>query len=140
MERVIRAANASHAARRGWKTNSLAWAMAVVSIIIAITSLGIAVPQAMITGDFRTILSHQTLTPFITVGFAIIGALVASRHSHHPIGWMFTAVGFLYALVALSAALLINRSPAAPLYQWAYWFGSWLWIPAIVLPMTFVLL
>ena len=48
-----------------------------ISILFAIASLGIAV----LSPDQRRlplIVSHQTLTPFITIGFAVIGALIAS--------------------------------------------------------------
>jgi two-component system NarL family sensor kinase len=118
---------------------SLARAIAMVSIIIAITSVVIAVQRAVISGDFRTIVSHQTLTPFITIGFAVIGALVSTRHPHNPIGWIFLTVGLLYAFTALAAAFMAY-GPAFPLHDWAYWFGSWLWLPGTILPATFVLL
>jgi two-component system NarL family sensor kinase len=124
---------------RKQKVGSLAWAITVVSIIIAIIALGIAVQRAVISGDYRTIVTHQTLTPFITIGFAVLGALVASRLPRNPIGWIFLTVGLFYAFTALAAAFLAY-GPSFPLYDWAYWFGSWLWIPATILPATFVLL
>ena len=50
-------------------------------------------------------------------------------------------LGLLYALIALDAAALVTYgSHSSPIYEWAYWFGSWLWIPAVFVPMTFVLL
>jgi len=137
METTSTSMLAERKARRA-TVGSLAWSLAVVSILIAIASLGIAVHQALISGDYSTILTHQTLTPFITIAFAVIGALVASRHPRNPIGWIFVAVSLLYALTAFSAALLINRSPSSPVYEWADWFGSWLWVPAVMLPVTFV--
>ncbi len=121
------------------RAGSLAWAITVVSIFVAIIALGIAVQRAAISGDYRTIVSHQTLTPFITIGFAVLGALVASRLPRNPIGWIFLAVGLLYAFTALAAAFLAYGH-SFPLYDWAYWFGSWLWIPATILPATIVLL
>ena len=126
--------------RSAWRASRLAWALAVISILVAVTSLITAVNQAAISGDYSTILSHQTLTPFTTIGFAVVGALIASRHSRNPIGWIFISVSILYALVASAAALLINRPASSPVFVWAAWFGSWLWIPAILLPSTFVLL
>jgi len=118
--------------------SNLAWALAWVSIIGAIAALGIAIRQAVISGDYRSVITHQTLTPFITVGFAFIGALVASRRPRHPVGWIFVTVGSFYALTALSAAIYNYGSPSSPVYPWAYWLGAWLWIPAALLPGTFV--
>jgi signal transduction histidine kinase len=123
---------------RKLKAGSLAWVFASVSILGAIVALGIAAHQALISGDYRTLITHQTLTPFITTGFAVIGALVASRRSRNPIGWIFVAVGLLYALTALAVALFTYGNPASPIYDWALWFSSWLWLPAVLMPLTFV--
>lgn len=122
------------------QTRSPAWILAVISILLAILALGIAIYGAATSGNYRSILTHQTLTPFITTGFVIIGALVASRHPRNPTGWIFSAVGLLYALSALTAAIVTHNSPSSPFYRWAYWFSSWIWLPANILPMTFVLL
>jgi hypothetical protein len=122
------------------KAGSLAWGFMMVSISVAIIALVIAIQRAAVTGDYRMIITHQTLTPFITAGFAVLGALVASRHPRNPIGWIFVTVGLLYALTALAAAIFTYGSPSSPIYNWAYWFGSWLWIPAVFLPTSFVLL
>jgi signal transduction histidine kinase len=125
---------------RKQKAGSLARAIAVVSIIIALISVGLALRGALTSGDYRAIVSHQSLTPFITIGFAILGALVASRFPRNPIGWIFLTVGLLYALTAMTAAVFSYGSNSSPIYNWAYWFGAWLWIPATILPVTFVLL
>lgn len=125
---------------RKLKAGSLSWVIAWISILGAIVALGIAAHQALISGNYRTLITHQTITPFITTGFAVIGALVASRRPRNPIGWIFVAVGLLYALTSLAAALSTYGSPASPIYPWALWFSSWLWIPAVLLPVTFVLL
>jgi signal transduction histidine kinase len=118
----------------------LAWTCAVISLSVAGAALGLAVYGAIASGDYRPLLSHQSLTPFLTTGFAVIGALVASRHPRNPIGWIFVAVGLLFALTALAAALFDLVTDSSPIHRWAVWFGSWLWIPAVFLPATFVLL
>ncbi len=140
MERATIAIEADNPARKEGKAGSLAWAITTVSIFIAVAALGIAVNGVRISGDYRLFITHQTLTPFITTGFAVIGALVAARQPRNPIGWIFVAVGVLYALNALAAALFTFSSHSSPVYEWAYWFGSWLWLPATIIPATFVLL
>ena len=140
MEHASIAMGADNPARRKGKAGSLAWAITGVSIFIAVTALGIAVNGVRISGDYRLFITHQSLTPFITIGFAVIGALVAARHPRNPIGWIFVAVGLLYALIALAAAIFDYAPLSTPAHDWTYWFGSWLWLPATILPATFVLL
>jgi signal transduction histidine kinase len=118
----------------------LAWTCAAVSGLLAAAALGIAVRGAVASGDYRAVLSHQTVTPFLTAAFAFIGALVAARRPANPIGWIFVTAGLLYALTALAAALTVFQDSAPAVYRWAAWFSGWLWLPAVFLPATFVLL
>lgn len=117
---------------------SLAWILAWVVIVVAVAALGISVRQAAISGDYRVIITHQTITQLITVGFALIGALVASRRPRNPVAWIFVAVSVLYGLLAMAAAVVMVSPPVSLFYKLAYWLGSWLWIPATLLPATFV--
>jgi len=117
---------------------SPAWAFTLLSILVASLSLGVALYGAVTRAEYRSILSHQTLTPFLTILFAVIGAMVASRHPRNPIGWIFVTVALLYALTALAAALMVYGPPSSPLATWAYWLSAWLWIPAAILPATIV--
>jgi len=82
---------------RLWKSGSLASILAAISILLAILALGVSVRGVISSGDYRSVLTHQTLNPFITIAFAIIGALVASRHPRNSTGWIFVAVGILFA-------------------------------------------
>ncbi len=119
---------------------SLAWALAWVVITGAVVALGMAVRAAVFSGDYRSLITHQTLTPLITTGFAVLGALVASRRWRNPIGWIFLAVALLFALTALAATIYEYGYPLSRLRAWAEWFGAWIWIPAVALPFSFVLL
>lgn len=116
----------------------LVWSVSILSILIAIVSLGLTVYQASISGDYELFITHQTLTPLITMGLSTVGALVSSRRPRHPIGWIFLVVGVLYALVGLTAALTMISPTGSDLNAIAKWFGSWLWLPAVFLPVTIV--
>lgn len=116
----------------------LAWACAAAAALISSLALVIALYGAVTSGDYHAILSHQILTPFLAAGFTSIGALVAARHSKNPVGWIFVAVGLMFALLALGAALYENAPAASPISRWAVWFSSWLWLPAQFLPDVFV--
>ncbi len=123
-----------------WKSGSLASVLAVISILLASFGLWVSVRGVMTSGDYRSLLTHQTLNPFITMAFAIIGALVASRHPRNSNGWIFVAVGILYAMNSLTAAIRVYAPYTSPVYAVAVWFSNWVWILAAILPMTFVLL
>ena len=140
MRRSSLALGADASFQTGRKAGSLAWACMLVSTLVSLLALGIAVRGAVTSGDYRSILSHQTLTPFITIAYAVIGALIASRHWRNPIGWIFVTVALLYAVTALASAVATYGPAASRLYNWAVWLDSWVWMPAILLPTTFVLL
>ncbi|MFN8482261.1 MAG: GAF domain-containing sensor histidine kinase [Anaerolineae bacterium] len=118
----------------------VAWLVSVASILLVITAFGMAIHAAITSGDYRTLVSHQTLIPISTIVYAVIGASIAARHPRNPIGWIFVVVGCLYALTALAAALSAYGPDSSPLHPWTVWLSNWLWIPASILPMTVVLL
>jgi signal transduction histidine kinase len=125
-----------------WKPAYLAWSLAALSIIVVIATFGVAARYAIISGDFRAFLSHQALTPFLTIAFSLVGALVASRVPKNPIGWIFLSVGILYTLTGLGVVLQIYRPPILGdnAFQLVDWFTNWLWMPAFFLPITIVFL
>ena len=89
--------------------------------------------------------SHQFFTPMLTIAYGVVGALVASRHPRNPIGWIFCATGFLSALNMLSAGYALYDQLAVttgslPGAAFARWLSIWIWIPNVLLPITFVLL
>lgn len=126
-------------------SSRLAWSLAVAAIIGTIAALAFGLRSAYISGDSGAILTHLSLTPFITISFAVIGAMVASRQPQNPIGWIFLSVGILYALTGFtgvysSFAPLFSESGALPGVKLAGWLNSWLWIPTVFLPTIFVFL
>lgn len=123
----------------------LLWSPVVVSILIMVAGFSLGLRYAMTTGDFRRFLSHQLLVPVSTIIYAMIGKLIISRRPQNPIGWIFALVGLLYSLNAFSVGYsvygnsisLTERPPGAVL---ASWLNTWIWIPEILLPTTFVFL
>jgi hypothetical protein len=71
--------------------------------------------------------------------FAVVGAVVASRRPHNPIGWILQAIALLTAVAALVASYTATADhPAAP----AMWLDDWisdLWIGLIgvAIPLLF---
>jgi signal transduction histidine kinase len=122
----------------------MAWWWAVASI--ALVGLGTALGLAYIlrTGNVLLVLTYHSLLPFSALTYALLGALVASRHPGNIIGWLFLATATLLSLTALSAGTTaIDSLPAGarlPWYEVVTWTNRWAWIPAGILPLVFVLL
>jgi two-component system NarL family sensor kinase len=145
MRRTLASINAGTSSRAIWKPAYLAWSLAALSIVIVIASFWAAARYVVLSGDYQTFLTHQVVTPFLTVAFSLVGALIASRVPKNPIGWIFLSVGVIYALNGLGAISMIYGTfifgnSAAPGYQLADWLSNWLWMPAVFLPTTIVLL
>src|SRR5215204_1898144 len=79
----------------------LSWSIAVLSVLLVFIGLVISILALIVSGRGVTF-SHQFFTPLLTITYCVVGALVASRHPHNPIGWIFCAIGFLSALNMLS--------------------------------------
>jgi hypothetical protein len=84
---------------------------------------------------------------FVTLGamiasFGFVGALVASRQSSNPIGWILWTTATLVA-IALAGSDYAGYSAehlggALPGTVFIAWLASWLFVPAIGLTMVFV--
>lgn len=145
MRRSLTSVSAGTSSRAIWKPAYLAWSLAALSIVIVLISFVLAIYWSFASGNFRAFISHQALTPFVTIAFTLVGALVASRHSRNPIGWLFISVGILYAVNSVTAvySLLgssILKDGILAGYDLMKWLGNWIWIPALILPTTFVFL
>jgi signal transduction histidine kinase len=119
----------------------LSWSIAIFSALLVMIGLGVSILAQVISGQGVTF-SHQFFTPLLTATYCVVGALVASRHPRNPIGWIFCAIGFLSALNMLSAGYALYGELVTPLAgaALARWLSLWIWIPNVLLPLTFTLL
>ena len=125
------------AARLAW---SLAGLYAVTFVaVVALTFLSLpagAARPSSIVGDFLL------FVPF--TAFPIVGALIASRRPRNPVGWICLADGLLWMLIILgeeysSYGLANPGSVPFPVTINALLY-SWMWVPAVGLLGTFLLL
>jgi hypothetical protein len=69
-------------------------------------------------------------------GFALAGAVVATRRSRNPVGWLLCCVGLSLGVTALSDTLYwhlaFGREVAPAGAKWFAWIEGWSWIPAMV--------
>ncbi|MBI1281525.1 MAG: histidine kinase [Anaerolineaceae bacterium] len=122
----------------------LSWSITFFSIVLVMTGLILSILALTANGNHATF-SHQFFTPLLTITYCIVGSLVASRHPLNKIGWMFCATGFLSALNMLSAGYalyseLTHINAPLPGALFARWLTIWIWIPNVLLPVTFSLL
>jgi two-component system NarL family sensor kinase len=123
----------------------LIWLFVVVALSLTLITMLLSLYYAVSTGDTRRLLSHQAMLPFTTVVFTILGALVVSRRPKNLIGWLFLIVGLFEGLSSFASgytlfgSALWNRDPF-PAADFAAWLNLWIWMPALFLPTTLILL
>jgi hypothetical protein len=77
------------------------------------------------------------------VAFPLVGAMIASRRPHNPIGWICLAVGFLFLLLGMSEYYSIYgvaKPGSVPFLVGIASLGNWLWVPAVGLLGIYLLL
>ena len=77
-----------------------------------------------------------------SLGFGVLGGLVAGRRPRLPLGWLMLAAGVSTAVSSSLDALAywaLGRGDGG-LAEAAYWFAGWTWAPGYLLPVTLVLL
>jgi signal transduction histidine kinase len=87
--------------------------------------------------------THLLFGPVAAIIYALVGALVASRQPRNAIGWLFCAEGVFAGLNTLApygARLCLWSRAGLPCLQGVRWLDLWVWIPASLLPLTFLLL
>ena len=125
------------ATRLAWSLAGLYVAMFVAVVALTFLSFPAGAPRpSSIVGDFLL------FVPF--TAFPIVGALIASRRPRNPIGWICLADGLLWMLIILGEAyssygLANPGSVPFPVTINALLY-AWLWVPAVGLLGTFLLL
>jgi hypothetical protein len=124
----------------------LAWSLAALSVVTFLASVALyllarSAPAAHSTSgaaDLRVVLFN---IPFLT--FPLVGALIASRRPHNPIGWICLAVGFSWAFSALSGGYIaygIARPGSLPFVVITAALTQWMWVLPVGLLSTYLLL
>jgi hypothetical protein len=124
----------------------LAWALAGLSVVMFLASfpLYILARSAPVPTSWDANLglgSHLGLA--LLLAFPIVGALIASRHPHNPIGWIFLADGLLWLLTGLMDYYSIYgvASPGSvPFPVGAAGVNNFLWVPAVGLLGTYAIM
>jgi hypothetical protein len=121
----------------------LAWSMCALSL--ALTALSLLLLSLNLSRPDVPIYPYWAENVLFAVGYAIVGAVIASRSSpQNPIGWLFCAIGLSFGVIHFSAeysiyALLVRPRPLAG-GEAAAWILTWGWVLAVGLIVFLALL
>jgi hypothetical protein len=78
------------------------------------------------------------------LSLSTVGAVIASRRTGNPIGWLFCASGLLFGVQAFAGeyafyALVVARSPL-PAGVFSWWLATWVWVATTQLLLFLFLL
>ncbi len=127
-------------------TTWLAWSLAGLSVALFVASIPLLVlaRSAHVPDSWGADLSVGSLLGgalFLT--FPIVGALIASRHPHNPIGWICLADGLLWMFLGMTDVYSVYgvvQPGSVPFPVVLSGINNWLWVPAVGLPGTYLLL
>jgi hypothetical protein len=128
------------AAWLAWWLAGLSLAMSAASAALYIATPSVQPPSNWGTGGDSGVLIF--VLPFLA--FPLVGALIASRRSNNPIGWICLAVGIIWMILPLSTAYgvygLVVRPGSVPFPAAIGSLGEWIWAPAVGLIGIYLIL
>lgn len=122
----------------------LAWALAALSVAMfvggcAFTVLSLSdAPATQPSGDWGTASALGALVLFVPfLAFPLVGALIASRRPHNPIGWICLAAGLFWMLIVLGDSIPAGSGPYSVTIDA---LTQWMWIPPVGLLGIYLIL
>jgi hypothetical protein len=124
----------------------LAWSLAGLCVVMFLASAALYVlaRSAQSPGNWVTIGTVSELLGYVPfLAFPLVGALIASRRPHNPIGWICLAVSFIFMLLGMSeyySLYGVARPGSVPFLVGIASLGNWLWAPGVGLFATYLIL
>jgi len=112
----------------------IAWSLWALSL--ALTALSLLLLVLNLSHPDVPVYSFWAENVLMAVGFSTVGAVVVPRlPPENPIGWLFCAIGFIWAVLHFSGEYAIYTLLAAPGSlpggEVAGWIYSWPWVLAL---------
>jgi hypothetical protein len=112
----------------------LAWSLWAFSL--ALTALSILLLVLNLSRLDIPVYSFWAENVLFSVGYSTVGAVIVPRMpAENPIGWLFCAIGLLWAVLHFIGEYAIHTLLAAPgslpAGELASWVYSWLWVPGL---------
>ena len=119
----------------------LAWSACALSL--ALTALSVLLIVLLLRAN-TPIYYYWLETSMVAVGYSTVGAIVASRLSHSPIGWLFCAIALSFGLYHFTAEYatyaLLSSTRSLPAGEVCAWLTSWVWVAGLDLVVLLGLL
>ena len=125
----------------------LAWSLAVLCVAMFLASVALwflLVRSVQLSGSLGADLTVAGLLLYLPfLAFPIVGAFIASARPENPIGWILLADGLLWMCISVTDfyglyGLAVPGSVPFPLVMAG--LNNWLWVPAVGLFGTYLLL
>ena len=113
----------------------LGWALCVVTSVAGVAALALELHAA----------NYVALVYVgVTQALALIAVLLTTRGPEHPISWVLGITAFAWAVGPLAHAYaveaLVTAPGTLPAGLAAAWLDNWVWLPALALPLSALLL
>jgi signal transduction histidine kinase len=124
----------------------LAWALCAVCVVLIALALFLdfVTPESVqLPPGARPDLGFAVIAGVLSLAYPTVGALIASRLSTNPIGWIFCGVGLLYAVRQFTIAYAdyaLTENFALPWGEYVAWFSTWVGFAGLVLAGVFLML
>ena len=131
--------SARAAAWLAWSLAGLSVAMFLASVVLYILARSAHAPSGFVAS--RTVIDALTSVPVLA--FPVVGALIASRRPHNPIGWICLAEGFLWMLLSMIdyyGVYGLAKPGSVPFPVVIYALAQWLWVPTVGLLAIYLVL
>ncbi len=122
-----------------WSLAGFCVALFLASGVLLVLARSVRVPGSW--GAELTIAGLLSLVPFLA--FPVVGALISSRRPRNPIGWICLADGLLWMLIGMSdnyGIYGVAKPGSVPFPVGVAGINNWLWVPAVGLLGTYLLL
>jgi hypothetical protein len=125
----------------------LAWSLAALSVAMFVAGIAFYVlaRSAQSPSNWLTVGTVSDILVFVLfLAFPTVGALIASRRPHNPIGWICLADGFLWMFLSMTDSYSVYGVAKPGSVPFPVAIGTlgnqWLWVPTVGLLGIYLLL
>jgi hypothetical protein len=114
------------------------WALSVASAMLGLLLM-------FLNGSFEDLLDESLgIDAALALAYPTVGAIIASRRPGNAVAWIFCAIGLCGGAevftVEYGIYALVTNPGSLPGGVMATWIGTWIWLPSVILAVTFLLL